>query len=120
MVDVKRKFIIKLSLIVMLINLISGCSRLSTLTEKEGALAIEVPAFSTIEEYSTWAEKNGVNMRLIDSEGKIVEMTDYGSMLAITSESILTGETLDIVVCRKGVSCVQIMINDPMKDFNRN
>lgn len=120
MMDVKRKFSIKLSLVVVLLNLISGCSTLSSLTGKESGSAIEVPAYSTIEEYNTWAEKNGINIRLIDSEGEVVEMTDYGSMLDITSDSILTGETLDIAVCRKGASCVQILINDPMKDVNRN
>lgn len=110
----KESLAIKLSPVALL-NLMSGCSSLRPLTGKESTSPIAVPAFSTIEEYSIWAEKNGVNIPLIDSEGESVEMTHYGSMSAITSQSILTGETLDIAVCKKGASCVQIMINNPMK-----
>ncbi|MGL4374217.1 MAG: hypothetical protein ACRCS6_10560 [Turicibacter sp.] len=105
----KRKFKLVLALIMMTVALVTGCSKV----DKE----ILVPAYATIDEYIAWGNKHDVTIRLIDSKEEVVELTNYGSMLRITSGSIFPGETLDIVVCPRGSSCKLIMGNDPMKNF---
>ncbi|MBP3908837.1 MAG: hypothetical protein J6D33_07910 [Turicibacter sp.] len=119
MIDSKRKVSFKLPLLLTLIILLTGCSRFINLNKKDSASEFTVPSYSTIDEYLSWAEKNDVNIRLIDSEGVIVGIEDKGTILQITSESILAGETLDIVVCRNGATCKLVIENDPMKKFNR-
>lgn len=115
----KRKVSFKLPLLLTLVLLLTGCSKLSNLNEKDNTSELTVPSYNSIDEYMSWAEKNKVKIRLIDSEGGIVDREEKGAILEVTPESLLTRETLEIVVCKKEVTCLLLIENDPMEILKR-
>ena len=100
---------ISVSLIVaILVSFIAGCEKANELTRNEKTSEIEVPALQTVEEYFYWGKRNGVKIKLVNSSLEQIEGKDYERMIEITPNRLFKGETLEIVVCEKGMTCVQI------------
>lgn len=76
-----------------LLLLLTGCSK-----------QLVVPAFQTIEEYQSWANRHNVHLKFISVEGEEVDSSQYQSILTIEKDEITSGDTLEIIVKRKGES----------------
>ena len=83
--------------ILFLLFLTSICLIGCSLKEK----TIEIPTFSTIDEYINWGNKNNITIKFIDENREIVDIQTEHIIYEVPIGNISSGDSLEIIVSKK-------------------
>lgn len=62
---------------------------------------IEIPTFSTINEYINWGNENNVTINFIDKNGETVDIQTDHTIYEVPTGNISSGDSLKIIVSKK-------------------